>query len=147
MIVRGVLAALTGTGSIAAQASFTDTVGLGSVVVGMLVVILFGIFSLIQKRNSGWKDLYEQEREKNSNLLDEKEAERVVRHDVKDELATTRAQLEIEKSKPDLSVILEQQRILWTDATADLTAVLQTMQETQQQMLVLLTAKTKGATS
>lgn len=142
MLMRAVLAGVAGIGSLTAETSFTNTIGLGSVIVGMLVVILFGIFSLIQKRNSGWKDLYEQEREKNGNLLEEKEEERIVRHDVKDQLAATRAQLEIEKAKPDLSVILEQQRILWTDATSDLTAVLQTMQTTQLKMLEILTKGT-----
>lgn len=138
MIIRAVLAASAGVGSVAAEANFKSTIGLGSIIVGMLVVILFGIFSLRDKRNSGWKDLYEQEREKNTNLLEEKEVERAERHDVKDKLAETKALLEIEKAKPDLSVILEQQRILWSDALAPLTATLQAMQSTQQQMLKLL---------
>lgn len=146
-MLRPVLALGSGLTSLVAQATFTSTVGLGSVVVAMLVVILFGIFSLRDKRNAGWKDLYEQEREKNTNLIEEKEVERTERHAVKDDLATTKALLAIEKAKPDLSVILERQQEMWTDTTAGMAALLKTMQETQEQMLALLTEATRGAAS
>lgn len=141
MILRALLGFGSGMAALVAQATFTSTIGLGSLIVGMLVVILFGVFSLRDRRNSGWKDLYEQEREKNTNLLDEKEQERVIRHAVKDDLAATKALLEIEKAKPDLSIILEQQRILWSDALAPLTDTLQAMQATQKEMLALLTER------
>src|SRR4051812_33288581 len=91
---NAVVALALGIGSLIAQATFSSTIGLGSIIVGMLVVILWGVFSLRDHRNSGWKDLYEQEREKNTNHLEEKEVERVARHEVKDELAATRALLE-----------------------------------------------------
>lgn len=130
------------TGSLVAAATFSSTVGLGSILVAMLVVGLAGIFGFRDRRNSGWKDLYEQEREKNGNLIEDKELERTARHSIKDELAATKALLLIEEAKPDLSVILEQQRILWTDATTGLTDTLRLMQKTQEQMLGILT---KGA--
>jgi hypothetical protein len=138
MVRAAAVSIIGGVGALFAQADFKTTVSLGSVIVAMLVVILFGFFSLRDKRNSGWKDLYEQEREKNTNLLEEKEAERVVRHSVKDELASTKAKLAIEMSKPDLAVILEQQRSLWTESTNNLTTLLKTMQETQMEMLAML---------
>lgn len=148
MIVRASLAAAAGIGSLVAQATFTSTIGLGSLIVGMLVVILFGVFSLRDRRNSGWKDLYEQEvatakqeREKADGLLERLEEERVVRHDIKDELATVKAQLLVEQAKPDLGEILQQQRLLWTETLGPLTITLKAMQATQVQMLALLTER------
>lgn len=148
MIIRAALAAAAGIGSLVAQATFTSTIGLGSLIVGMLVVILFGVFSLRDRRNSGWKDLYEQEvatakqeREKADGLLERLEEERVVRHDIKDELATVKAQLLVEQAKPDLGEILQQQRLLWTETLGPLTITLKAMQATQVQMLALLTER------
>lgn len=140
---HGLVGFLLGDAALAA-ASFSSTVGLGSIIVGMLVVILFGIFSLRDRRNSGWKDLYEQEREKNQNLLEEKEQERADRHAVKDELAATKALLAIEHAKPDLQQILEKQRELWTESTKPLVASLERITASQEQMLELLTETTKG---
>lgn len=136
LLARAVFPTSGGALALFAQTDFKTTVSLGSVIVAMLVVILFGFFSLRDKRNSGWKDLYEQEREKNTNLLEEKEGERVIRHAIKDELAATKATLEIERNKPDLTILLDQQRQLWTDATT----LLKSMQETQLEMLDLLQA-------
>lgn len=143
--MRPLLALISGIGSLVAQTTFTRTVGLGSVIVAMLVVILFGVFSFRDKRNSGWKDRYEQERatssqerEKTDGLTDRLEAERIIRHDIKDELSETKALLEIEKSKPDLSVILERQQMLWAEQTAKTLDALQSMQDTQVEILALL---------
>lgn len=135
MIGNAVVALGLGVGSLIAQATFSSTIGLGSILVGMLVVIFWGIFSLRDRRNSGWKDLYEQEREKNGHLLEDMETERIARHQVKDDLATTRALLEIEKTKPDLSVVLDQQQV----ALVPLVETLQAMQKTQEKMLAILT--------
>lgn len=128
----------SGVVSLVAQATFSSTVGLGSVLVAMLVVVMFGLFSFRERRNSGWKDLYEQKNERVEDLVEEKEAERVVRHAIKDELAQTKALLEIEKAKPDLSVILDKQQSLWSESIGQLSALLMSMQSTQQEMLDLL---------
>lgn len=148
MIVRAAIAGIAGIGSFFAQATFTSTIGLGSLIVGMLVVILFGVFSLRDRKNAGWKDRYEQEqatakqeREKADGLAERLEEERVIRHDIKDELATAKAQLLVEQAKPNLNEILEQQRILWTETLGPLTITLKAMQATQVQMLALLTER------
>lgn len=144
MLVRGVIGFGYGITALFADATFSSTIGLGSVLVAMLVVILFGIFSLKQKQadlrqqqNAGWRDLYEQEREKCEHRDVELVTERAARHVIKDELAATKALLLVEKAKPDLAVILDGQREFWEP----LTAMLKAMQETQEQMLALLTTQ------
>lgn len=144
-MLRAAIAFGSGVFSLVAQATFQTTIGLGSILVAALVVVMAGVFNFRDRRNSGWKDLYEQEREKTSNLVDEKEQERVVRHGIKDDLAATRAQLEIEKAKPDLSIIIERQQTLWAESTGQVTTLLGSMQETQLEMLGLL-REIKGGT-
>jgi hypothetical protein len=128
-----------------AAATFSNTFTTGSAIVAVLAVVLFGIFTFRDKRTAGWKDLYALEREKNENLMTERENERVLRHSIKDELAATKLLLEVERNKPDLSVVLDQQRVLWTDATRNLTTLItglvatqKAMQETQVEMLTIL---------
>ncbi len=137
MVGRAALSFIGGVGALFVT-DFKTTISLGSVLVAALVVIVAGFFSLRDRRNSGWKDLYEQEREKNEHLTDDKEGERIVRHAIKDELAQTKALLKIEEAKPDLSVILERQQQLWSDAIGQLTSVLSSMQETQLEVLSML---------
>lgn len=151
--MRTVLWFGSGFATIIAQATFTSTVGLGSVLVAMLIVILWGLFSFRDKAREGWRDLYEQEREKNENLLEERERERTLRHAVKNELDATKLLLEAERAKPDLASILDQQRVLWTDATRNLTTLIsglvatqKAMQETQIEMLTLLQEARTGRT-
>lgn len=141
MLVRGIFGFGSGIVALVAQTTFSSTIGLGSVMVAMLVVVLFGVFSLRDKRNGGWKDLYEQEREKCGNLTDDLAKERNVRHDIKDELAATNAKLLVEEAKPNMAAILEDQRKLWSESMAPLTSTLQAMQKTQEQMLMLLTSQ------
>ena len=136
MRILGAIA--SGAFSLVAQASFSNTIGLGSVIVAMLVVILFGAFSFKERRNSGWKDMWEQERALRESRDEQLESERVVRHDIKDELAQTKASLEIEKSKPDLTVILDRMQTLWSDQTTKTIEQLQAMQDTQVVILDLL---------
>jgi hypothetical protein len=124
-----------------AEATFSSTIGLGSVIVAMLVVVLYGAFSLKQKQNNGWKDLYEQEYEKCKNLNEKLAAEQADRHDIKDELAGTKALLLVEQAKPNLQLILEEQRNLWAEAMAPLMAALERVSATQEHMLALLTER------
>jgi hypothetical protein len=138
MVGRAALPIVGGIGALFASTDFKTTISLGSIIVAMLVVVLFGLFSYRDRRNSGWKDLYEQKSERVENLLEEKEAERVVRHAIKDELAQTKALLKIEEAKPDMSIILDRQQALWTDAIGQLTSVLAGIQQNQVEMAELL---------
>lgn len=110
-----ILAGISGlVATAASQSVFQNIISTGTVVVAMLLVIIFGYFAYkgrqmktVQDTSDGWKDLYEQERAKNELLADQKEAERIAKHKAKDELAGMRAQLEVERMKPDLNRILD----------------------------------------
>jgi septal ring factor EnvC (AmiA/AmiB activator) len=109
--------AVGGSGA-AAGLTFHDTVSLGSVVIALALVIAAGIFSLRNNLKSFWKNLAEERGEQVKQLereIHEKIAEmgefaeeqRGLRHQLKNELATSYAALEIERAKHDMSSVFE----------------------------------------
>jgi Flp pilus assembly pilin Flp len=115
-------------GSGLAGVTFSNTIGLGSIVTAAVIVIVAGVFTLRNNLKSFWKELAE-ERGEQVKVLEEKLAEtheqlveaqishtqemaafaeeqREVRHQLKNELAVVNGQLKVEQAKHDLSVVI-----------------------------------------
>jgi hypothetical protein len=112
-----------------AAASFSDKIKLVAIVLGALIVSVAGIFTIRANAASTWRDEADAQREKAKRLVDEKHAlelafsdhkaaviqekttfeteQQGLRHELKDEIAGLRASLEVERSKPDLSALME----------------------------------------
>jgi flagellar basal body-associated protein FliL len=119
----GVVTGLVGT------VRFSDTITIGSIVVASLVVVAGGIFSFRNNMRTFWRNLAEERQEQIKVLEDhahEREAQvlelqeqyhvqlaeaaeqqRLLRHDLKGELASVKALLALEHSKTDLSALLD----------------------------------------
>jgi flagellar basal body-associated protein FliL len=119
----GVVTGLVGT------VRFSDTITIGSIVVASLVVVAGGIFSFRNNMRTFWRNLAEERQEQIKVLEDhahEREAQvlelqeqyhvqlaeaaeqqRLLRHDLKSELASVKALLALEHSKTDLSALLD----------------------------------------
>jgi len=102
----------------AAGISFHDTVNLGSVILALGLVIAAGVFSLRNNLKSVWKNLAEErgeqvkqlEREIHDKMVEMAafaEDQRGLRHQLKNELATQGAQLEIERAKHDMTQVFD----------------------------------------
>lgn len=115
-------------GSAVAGVTFSNTIGLGSIVTAAIIVIVAGVFTLRNNLKSFWKELAE-ERGEQVKVLEEKLAEtheqlveaqishtqemaafaeeqREVRHQLKNELAVINGQLKVEQTKHDLSTVI-----------------------------------------
>jgi hypothetical protein len=118
------MAAAAGIVTIFAQTNFSNTIPLGSIILGLIVVAVAGFFTIRSNIASTWKDNYEGERVKRkqaeedlvnmkAELLDQMASEREeqgrLRHDLKDQLATVKAQLMVAQAKTDLSVVMATQ--------------------------------------
>jgi flagellar basal body-associated protein FliL len=119
----GVISGLIGT------VRFSDTVTIGSIIVASLVVIAGGIFSFRNNMRTFWRNLAEERAEQikvleehahdrenqmlelqeqyHTQLAEAAEQQRLLRHELKNELASVKALLAVEHSKTDLSSLLE----------------------------------------
>lgn len=132
-----------------AQANFSNTITLGSIILGIVVLVVAALFTIRsnvakiwREEAEGWKSSALHERElREKSVLDrarELDEERDVRHALKNELAATKADLAVEKAKPDLSLIVEQSKENYANAMRDITAMVTGIVETQNQMLDVL---------
>ncbi len=96
--------------------NFSNPVTTGSALSAAIVVIAAGIFALKNRKNAGWKDLYEIERARAEQLMDAKEDERVKKHNALNEIAAIRGQLEVERAKPNLGGLMEQATLQHTES-------------------------------
>jgi sensor histidine kinase YesM len=125
----GVLASFGVISGLIGAVRFSDTVTIGSIIVASLVVIAGGVFSFRNNMRTFWRNLAE-ERQEQIKVLEEHaherenqmlelqdqyheqlakaaEQQRLLRHELKNELASVKALLAVEHSKTDLSSLLE----------------------------------------
>jgi hypothetical protein len=123
----GILA-IAGVGvSWLASVSFSNTIGLGSIITAAVVVVAAGVFTLRNNLKSFWKELAEERGEQvkiltadlkkaadnlvaaqlrhTEEMASFAEEQREVRHQLKTEIATLEGRLKLEQSKHDLSVV------------------------------------------
>lgn len=117
---------------------FNHTITLGSILIGFVIVVVGGIFTIRSKIASVWREEAEGERAAKQRLeheLAEEKASRAkfdreqqeLRHELKDELAGCKAQLKAMEARTDLSAALEAIREM-NQKTAD--AVVEAMKST-----------------
>lgn len=98
--------------------SYSDTIGLGSIIVTAVVIIAAGLFTLRNNLKTFWKNLAEErgtqviELEKHlKDATAERAAfegeQREIRHQLKNELAAVRAQLAVETQNRDLTKVYD----------------------------------------
>lgn len=87
------------------QTSFSGTITLGSIILGILVLIAAGFFTIRTNVAKVWREEAEGQKERADRLQEQLDAEREVRHGLKSELAASEAMLTAERAKPDLSVV------------------------------------------
>lgn len=119
LVVGGILLVIE---PVLAAASFSNTITLGSIVLGVIVLIIAGVFTIRSNVAKIWREEAEGQRQKAERLaaelagtklaaVEEKrvfEAEQQeIRHALKDELAGVKAQLAVEQAKPDLSALMQ----------------------------------------
>lgn len=108
---------VTGAGLFAAV-DFNHTITLGSILIGIIIVVVAGIFTLRSKIATIWREEAEGERAAKERLeveLANERADRIeferqqqdLRHDLKNELATCKAQLQVMEAKTDLTIALD----------------------------------------
>jgi hypothetical protein len=110
-----------------ASVSFSNTIGLGSIITAAVVVVAAGVFTLRNNLKSFWKELAEERGEQvkiltadlkkaaddlvaaqlrhTDEMASFAEEQREVRHQLKTEIATLEGRLKLEQSKHDLSVV------------------------------------------
>lgn len=129
LIPKGWALAVWGVSGILAVVQFSNTITVGSIVIAAAVVVLAGVFTLRNNVRSFWRGLAEEraekitsleqvvkERETQVRILQEQsraemasyaEEQRIVRHELKNQLAAAMATLQVEQAKTDLSALLE----------------------------------------
>jgi flagellar basal body-associated protein FliL len=107
----------------------SDTITIGSIIVASLVVIAGGVFSFRNNMRTFWRNLAEERQEQikvleehahdrenqmlelqdqyHVQLAEAAEQQRLLRHELKNELAAVKALLAVEHSKTDLSALIE----------------------------------------
>lgn len=129
--------------------NFSSTITLGSIVLGVLVLVVAGFFTVRANIARVWHENYDAEvvkrkqaEDRVEELLNELHRERdeqaELRHSLKDEIATAKALLEVEKLKPNLGVIVEMATEHYATAMRDVTAMFDGVVKTQEQMLTVL---------
>jgi hypothetical protein len=151
------------SGSVAAvfaQADFSGTITLGSVLLAVVVLVAAGFFTVRSNVAAVWRQEAEgqkaradradehaleiqaqmlAEREEHQALLArERDEQQVVRHNLRNELAAVTLQLDAEKRKPDLSVLVELQKENYAKAMQEVTTLFEGVTRTQQEMLAVL---------
>ncbi len=124
--------------TVLAQANFSSTITLGSIILGIIVLVVAALFTIRSNVASVWRQEAEGWKARAEEMQLKLDEEREVRHELKNELAGCRAELVIEKAKPDLSLIVEQGKENYANAMRDITAMVGGIVETQNQMLDVL---------
>jgi sensor histidine kinase YesM len=121
---------LVGVGSgLVGAVRFSDTITIGSIVVASMVVVAGGIFTFRNNMRTFWRNLAEERQEQikvleeharereehmlelqeqyHAQLAETAEQQRLLRHELKNELVSVKALLAVEHSKTDLSALLD----------------------------------------
>jgi len=117
---------LTGIGLIA-TVNFSDTITLGSVLIGIIVLVVAALFTIRSKIATIWREEAEGERARadrlEEQLTEEKQSrgtferqQQELRHELKDELAGCKAQLKAMEARTDLTVALTEIRKMNEDS-------------------------------
>jgi hypothetical protein len=152
--------ALAGSGAFVAETQFSPTITLGSIIVGVVVIVVSGLFTIRSNVAKIWRETAEGERERgdqleqklkqqeeihleekkalNDQIIREREEQQTIRHDMRNELATITLQLDAEKAKPDLSMILAQSKEQYAQAMIELTKLIAGVTENQREILKTL---------
>lgn len=113
-----------------ANIHFSNTITSGSIIVSCFVIVLAGVFTLRNNLRSFWKGLAEEraeqivsleehlkernaqiealQKETKESLMAFAEEQRIVRHELKNQLAAAQASLQVEQAKTDLSALAGQ---------------------------------------
>jgi hypothetical protein len=132
------IVAAVGIESVLAQTNFSGTITLGSILLGIIVLVVAALFTIRSNVASVWRQEAEGYKSKADELQKQIDRERDVRHELKNELAAARAQLVIAESRPDLSVIVEMATEHYSTAMKDVTRMFEGVTTTQAQMLEVL---------
>lgn len=114
----GHIAMLITTAGLFTAVDFNHTITLGSILIGIVIVVIAGVFTIRSKIATIWREEAEGERAAKERLeeeLAEEKASRAdfereqqeIRHNLKDELATCKAQLAVMEAKTDLTIALD----------------------------------------
>jgi hypothetical protein len=128
-----------------AVTNFSSTITLGSIILGVLVLVVAGFFTVRANIAKVWHENYDAEvvkrkqaedrcQELLATLHQEREEQQKIRHDLKGELTAMTLALEAEKLKPNLGVIVEMATEHYTSAMRDVTAMFEGVTATQRQM-------------
>jgi biopolymer transport protein ExbB/TolQ len=120
-LVQALIVVGLGVESVFAQANFSGTVTLGSILLGIIVLVVAALFTIRSNVASVWRQEAEgqkaavaRERQERDEAVAEMQhqldEEREVRHELKNELAAANALLLVERNKPDLSIVAETQK-------------------------------------
>jgi sensor histidine kinase YesM len=123
LAISGVISGLIGT------FHFADTLTIGSIVVAAAVIVAGGIFTFRNNMRTFWRNLAEERAEQikvleehahdrenqvldlqeqyHTELANAAEQQRLLRHELKNELASVKALLAVEHAKTDLSSLLD----------------------------------------
>ena len=149
----------TAIGGVLATVQFTNTVTTGSIITAAVVIVLSGLFTLRNNLRSFWHDLavergaqveeqqtrihdleveilklHEATKDELAHHLDE---QRILRHELKGEVAALKAALQVEQAKTDLSTLMEQLAGQHREAMTNISAGLLK----QQQIIELLAGR------
>ena len=147
----GFLMVFAGGSALAVDLHFSDTITIGSIIVAALVIVLSGLFTLRNNLRSFWHDLAEErlaeiqslhahlaEREQEierdreaarETLEKQTEEQRLIRHELKNEVAALHATLRVEQAKTDLSALMKQLGDQHIEAMTQVTLGLEKQQE------------------
>jgi sensor histidine kinase YesM len=125
----GLLAFFGVISGLVATVRFSDTITIGSIVVASMVVVAGGIFTFRNNMRTFWRNLAEERQEQikvleeharereehmlelqeqyHAQLSETAEQQRLLRHELKNELVSVKALLAVEHSKTDLSALLD----------------------------------------
>lgn len=138
-----------GTETTLLGASFSSTITLGSIILGVITVAIAAWFTIRsnvakvwREEAEGWKETASHERDRREQMAADHaaalDAEREVRHALKDEIAAVRAQLLLEQSKPDLGQIVTLAEGHYSQAMGAVTQMFEGVVTTQKEMLEVL---------
>lgn len=124
--VQAVVLLGLGVESTLVQANFSGTITLGSILLGIMVLVAAGLFTIRSNVAKVWREEAEGQKERSDRLQEQLDEEREVRHALKNELVEKQALLLVEQAKPNLEVVAAAQKqtleVLTQLATAAATA-------------------------
>lgn len=116
--MTGHAAGLVGAGGAVAAVDFRDEITVGSIIIGAVVIVIAGLFTIRAKIANVWREEAEGERAAKervkTNLIAERadraefeKTQQELRHELKNEVVGLRTQLEVMEARTDLTAALE----------------------------------------